>query len=80
MTKTALFKGIDSHWHDDCFGPDVCFGLDLRKQGFKNYIDWGLIVGHNDYGTILLPVGELSTVLYNKINGKWTLVQKGEKC
>lgn len=73
MTKTALFKGVKARWHDECFGPDVCFGLDLRKQGFINYIDWSLIVGHNDNGNIILPEGNLTSVLYNRINGKWNL-------
>lgn len=73
MTKTKLFKEIKGEWHDDCFGPDVCYGLELRKQGFINYIDWGLICGHNDFGVIIKPDKDTKGVKYNKINNRWIL-------
>lgn len=30
----------------DVLGPDVEFGLNLRREGYKNYIDWSLICKH----------------------------------
>ena len=30
----------------DILGPDVTFGIELRKQGYKNYVDWTLNTGH----------------------------------
>src|SRR5207247_1432698 len=30
----------------DVFGPDVEFGLSLRREGYKNYIDWSLSCKH----------------------------------
>lgn len=73
MTKAELFKNIKRRWHDECFGPDVCYGLDVKKQGYKNLIDWGLICGHNDYGKILLPDSETTKVQFNKKGTLWQL-------
>jgi hypothetical protein len=28
------------------FGPDVQWGLSLRQQGYRNFIDWGVAVEH----------------------------------
>lgn len=73
MTKSILFKGAKFGWHDECFGPDVSFGLDLRRQGFKVLIDWSLICGHNVKTTIIYPDEKVCQVRYNKINNEWRL-------
>lgn len=71
MTKANLYKEANFEWHDECFGPDVCYSLNLRKLGFKNYIDWGLICGHDDYGKILMPDKKVEVVVFNKNEDKW---------
>lgn len=41
------------------WGPDVNFGLELRRKGFKNYVDWNQPCGHYDQGRIIKPVHDL---------------------
>lgn len=72
MTKAELYKKVKITWHDECFGPDVCYGLALKKLGYKNYIDWSIICGHNDHGKILIPDSDVVKLKYNKTD-KWRL-------
>lgn len=53
------------------FGPDVYFGLELRKQGLINYIDWGIIAGHVSPGGILVPGEDCVIVRYERPGSEW---------
>lgn len=72
-TRAELYKSIPHQWHDECFGPDVCYGLEVRKRGYKNIIDWDIICGHNDYGKILLPDCDIVKIKYVKQGEKWKI-------
>lgn len=76
MTKTELYKKHKFRWEGDCFGPDVVYGLDLRKKGYNCYIDWSLVTGHNDDGLVLWPDEKSAQAVYNKVRGNWEM----EKC
>lgn len=66
--KTANFKY-------DFFGPDVNFGKELVRNGFKNFCDMGLEVGHiTNSGKILLPSNsDIVELSYLKEKNKWRL-------
>ena len=63
----ALIKGNLYREHNfftyNGLGPDVNFGLHIRKLGYNNYIDWGIPVAHmtmmGDQEVVILPL-ELS--------------------
>lgn len=76
MTKASLFKEHEFTWHDECFGPDVSYGLSLKNKGFKNYVIWNLLCGHNIGNAILYPDDKVVQIEYNKINDRWILKPK----
>jgi len=45
LIRADLYKQHDFH-SDNGLGPDVNLGLDIRKCGFQNYIDWFVPVDH----------------------------------
>lgn len=58
------------------WGPDVNFGIWLVSQGYKCFINWDLVFGHNDYNKILYPDDakiRLANLVFNKdeVTGKW---------
>lgn len=55
------------------WGPDVNYGLWLKRQGYENLIDWNTVFGHNDHGRILYPDSELQKVVVskNRETGEW---------
>lgn len=54
-------------------GPDVEFGLFLRQQGFKNYIDWSINCEHRTrHGSPLSPLSTpISQVAMVKVGDYW---------
>ena len=55
ITRTDLYKSIKYSFSADCFGPDVSYVLDVRRLGYKAYIDWSVVCAHKTYNTALLP-------------------------
>lgn len=55
------------------WGPDVNYGLWLRNRGYKCYIHWPTVFGHDDHGKILYPDDKVSQAIYTKNaeSGKW---------
>lgn len=70
--KHEYFGSASQPW-----GPDVNYGLWLRRMGYSCWINWDLVFGHNDHGTIGYPNKEpfssqLAQVIYHKDSyGKW---------
>lgn len=61
---------------DRFFGPDVYYGLELRKQGYSNYLDTSVVVGHVvNNGRVLLPDEDVVQLEYKKINNVWQRVK-----
>jgi hypothetical protein len=54
-------------------GPDVNFGISLRREGYMNYIDWRVncIHRHGDLN-IRMPKYSPQQVRYTKTKDKWT--------
>lgn len=53
------------------WGPDVNFGLWLRKLGYINKVDWEQPTGHNISTNILTPDGDLIVERFIKTNLGW---------
>lgn len=56
------------------WGPDVNYGLWLRNHGFKCYIDWENVFGHQDHGKILYPDTDVAQAIFSKDSesGRWS--------
>lgn len=68
LTPTDLYKNATWHWHDECFGPDVCYGIDLRKRGYQCVVDTSLECGHLTEQGVLYPSEQSVVAEYNKLN------------
>lgn len=65
---------------EDILGPDVHFGLELRKAGYKNYIDYDMHCSHlTKKGEIKIFNSEIIKILLEKIDGKWTQTTQSQK-
>lgn len=58
------------------WGPDVNYGVWLRRQGFTCLVDWSTVFGHKDYNKVKYPDDpdvRLAQIVYNKnqLTGKW---------
>lgn len=76
VTPTHLFKAHKWYWHDECFSVDVTYGIELRKAGYQNFIDWTVTAGHvqQDQST-LVPNEQCVVVRYEKQpEGHWLLM------
>lgn len=60
LTPTTLF--LQHHYYTEDwqpYGPDVNYGLWLRQEGYKNYVDWSQPTGHIDMDRIIMPDGDI---------------------
>lgn len=75
LTPMNLFLEHTFYWHDECFSVDVTYGIELRKKGYANIIDWSVVAGHADqHGKILVPNENATIAEYRKAdNGIWNL-------
>lgn len=82
ITPMELFLAHTFYWHDECFSVDVTYGIELRKKGYTNIIDWTVITGHTDQsGNVLYPNDNCVLAAYEKqADGQWQLqpFQKGD--
>lgn len=81
VTPTHLFKSHEFYWHDECFAPDVTYGIELRKKGYQNFIDWSVEAGHMQQdGATLYPNENCVVVKYVKRpEGHFALINQGKK-
>lgn len=79
ITPRELFCSANYIFND--FGADVNYGWEVRKKGYRNFIDWTLPCGHVMQHKTLLPDESVMVCKYQKIDGKWKLIKpvKGEK-
>lgn len=76
LTPTKLFKAHKWQWHAECFSVDVMYGIELRKQGYQNFIDWSVEAGHVQKNeATLYPNENCAVVRYEKQpEGFWKLM------
>lgn len=81
ITPMQLFLGHTFYWHDECFSVDVTYGLELRKKGYTNIIDWSVVAGHADQnGNVLIPNSNCTIAEYRKNEkGEWKLQSRKGK-
>lgn len=77
LTKADYFRAVHNKFGQ--FGPDIYFGLELRKMGLTNYVNWGIIAKHISVRGILIPDAECTTVTYQKTDDVWSLVKPATK-
>lgn len=74
ITPMELFLAHTFYWHDECFSVDMTYGLELRKKGYTNIIDWTVITGHTDQsGNVLYPNENCQIARYLKEGEEWKL-------
>lgn len=73
MTKLEHYKRINFEPFDSILGPDVSFGIALRKEGYKNYVDWTLNTSHlTKKGEIKVVLADLQKVIFRRLEAeKW---------
>lgn len=77
ITPMQLFLAHEFYWHDECFSVDVTYGIELRKKGYTNLIDWTVITGHVDQaGNVLYPNENCTVAEYHKEGDEWKLQGK----
>lgn len=82
ITPMELFLDHTFYWTEECFSVDVTYGIELRKKGYTNIIDWTCVTGHTDQnGNVLYPNANCAVAAYEKQeDGEWKLqpFQKGQ--
>lgn len=77
ITPMELFLAHEFYWHDECFSVDVTYGIELRKKGYTNLIDWTVTTGHADQnGNVLYPNENCTVAEYHKVGDEWKLQGK----
>lgn len=73
-TRKDLYLNCDYYAsRSQPWGPDVNYGLWLKRMGYECLIDWKTIFGHDNYNKILYPDGKLVKSAYHKdrSTGRW---------
>jgi len=73
LTKLDNYKKMVFEPFDEILGPDVSFGLALRREGYKNYVDWSLNTSHlTKKGEIKMYNTQLQRIQFTKDSqGRW---------
>lgn len=72
MTKAELYREIEYRVEAECLGVDVCYCMDVRRKGFRAYVDWAVVCGHQDHNRVLLPDKDVIKVRFKKEGENWT--------
>lgn len=73
-TLGRLYREAEYSWHDECFGPDVMFGLGLRQKGYTLLTDYSILCGHTIVGKELrtiYPTGREIELEWRLKKGQW---------
>ena len=73
ITHTKLYKEANYHYEGTCLGPDVCYTLDLRRQGYKALLDWGVPCTHRARHGDLKPSKDVKVTHWIKERGEWVI-------
>lgn len=69
ITPRHLF--VSAEYTFNQFGADVNYGLEARRKGFQNYIDWTIKTGHVMQHKTLYPDESVVVVKYELKDGEW---------
>jgi hypothetical protein len=76
ITPTSLYKAAEYHVEGECLGPDVTYGLDVRRRGFKCLVDWSLVCGHKLRTYSLFPGKDCMVVEWEKKDNTWNIIHE----
>jgi hypothetical protein len=65
-TRTRLYKKVKKYWEHECFGPDMTYGLELRRMGYTCHVDFSVLCGHMTERGVLMPDRDVTTVTFKK--------------
>lgn len=71
LTRTELYKAADYRFEADCLGPDVCYGWDLRRQGYKVLVDWEVPCAHVTQSGSIYPDKDVRVCTWHKEGSSW---------
>lgn len=73
LTKRDNYLKANFTPFDSILGPDVSFGLALRREGYKNYVDWSITTSHlTKQGEITVSNVKLQQIKFTKLSeDKW---------
>lgn len=76
IVRTPLFKAHKWYWEHECFSVDVTFGIELRKKGYQNVIDWSVHTGHAQNDALPLYPSDRCVVVRYEVQpeGHWLLM------
>lgn len=75
LLPTKVFKAYDIPCEPLPVGPDVQYGLELRKQGYSNFLYDDLKCGHVEQNRIVMPTEECMQVRFRKQDDRWKLTK-----
>lgn len=71
LTKCEHYKKMMFAPFDSILGPDVTYGISLRKEGFKNYVDWTINTSHlTKHGEIRVNSTPLQKITFKRIESQ----------
>lgn len=72
LVRFVIYRNHNFEPFEDVLGPDFNFGLQLRKEGYKNYIDYDIHCHHlTQKGAIIPSQSQIVQVKIEKENGEW---------
>lgn len=72
LTKSENFVDYDFlEYKEYGLGPDVGFGIDLRRKGLTNYIDWSVNCIHVTKSRDIIVNNDVQVLTYNKTEKGW---------
>ncbi len=74
LTRYELFTDHEfKPFERNSFGPDVNYGIELRRQGYDNYINWEVTTIHKtvNRGDISLVSSEPFPLVLSNSSGRW---------
>lgn len=74
VTRTPLYKQADYRFEAECLGPDVCYVMDVRRQGYRCLVDWSIPCGHRHGSITLYPAHDCIVVEWAKTDNGWAIV------
>lgn len=72
MTYTDLYKRAQFRNEAEPLGPDVCYGLDLRRKGYTIVVDWETPCEHKSIFGNRLAKDASEVVTYHKQGDAWS--------
>lgn len=75
LTQADLYRTHDFRWEAECLGPDMLFGLDLRRKGYDCLLDTSIICEHITESGIIKPSEDtIGIAVWEKFRDNWKMI------